>query len=493
MIKKTTLISLTIIIAAFATSRECFGEAAANFEQAKQNVIVLLDEGKFEAAMTAADKLISDFPDNQNMPQSLFSIGQNLCWRRKYSQSKDVFEQLIQKYPGSSYSRQARLWLAKSNICLFIVKPYRLGPEQTKNEQILADFEAMIRDFNNEPGLDEAMYWVGKELEWTKGKADDRTGWFSTSKTIFNRITQKFGGNEYGQKVIWDNKRLDYRMKIFNLIKEGDQSKIDAAIEQFVSDFSGKCELAGELYWISFGYEEQDKFTEATKILKKITTDFPNTFEAGNAVIDMQGIEIWNRIKQGDINEINAIPAACFRCVAMNCFIEGTKLQKKKEKGKASWYLIQSEILWKRIIEGSPGNPEEAYYHCAQTSRQLGKSEDAIAYYQKIVNDYPDFENADAAQCAVGWCYEAMRNAGKISKEEANPLIERAYKNVVDKYPYSYTCDIAAYRLGEICVEKGDKANAVIYYNKFIQMARPGDSRTAKVQAIISNLEGTNK
>ncbi len=492
MIKKTNLISLIITVVALLSS-ECFGETAVNFEQAKQNVIILLDEGKFEAALSATNKLIVDFPENQNMPQSLFSIGQNFCWKRKYSQSKDIFEQLIQKYPSSSFSRQARLWLANYNFCLFIVKPYRLGPEQTKNEQILADFEAMISDFNNESGLDEAMYWVGKELEWTKGQADDRTGWFSTSKTIFSRITQKFGDNEYGQKVIWDNKRLDYRMKIFNLIKEGDQSKIDAATEQLSSEFSGRNELAGELYWISFGYEEQDKFSEASKILKKITTDFPNTGEAGNAAIDIQGIEIWNRIKQGDTHEINDIPAACFRCVAMNCFIEGTKLQNKKEKEKASWYLIQSEKLWKRIIEGSSGNHEEAYYHCAQISRQLEKWDDAITNYQKIINDYPDYENIDAAQCAVGWCYEAKSNAGKISKEEANSLIEKAYKNVVEKYPYSYTSDIAAYRLAEMCVEKGDKANALIYYRKFIQMARPGDFRIAKVQTKLAELEGTNK
>jgi hypothetical protein len=109
------------------------------------------------------------------------------------------------------------------------------------------------------------------------------------------------------------------------------------------------------------------------------------------------------------------------------------------------------------------------------------------------VNDYPSYERVCGAQAAVGWCLEGLKNSGEAPKEAVNPLIEEAYKAVLDNYPDCYIVDYAAYRLGELSVEKGDKTAAIAYYQKFLELAKPGNLLIETVKQKIAELEGTNK
>jgi len=51
----------------------------------------------------------------------------------------------------------------------------------------------------------------------------------------------------------------------------------------------------------------------------------------------------------------------------------------------------------------------------------------------------------------------------------------------------------AAYRLGEMSYEKGDAANAILYYRKFLTLAKPDDRRIEAVKAKLAELEGTDQ
>jgi cytochrome c-type biogenesis protein CcmH/NrfG len=51
----------------------------------------------------------------------------------------------------------------------------------------------------------------------------------------------------------------------------------------------------------------------------------------------------------------------------------------------------------------------------------------------------------------------------------------------------------AAYRLGEISVEKGDKTSAITYYKKFLELANPQDTRIESVKSKLATLEEESK
>jgi len=92
----------------------------------------------------------------------------------------------------------------------------------------------------------------------------------------------------------------------------------------------------------------------------------------------------------------------------------------------------------------------------------------------------------------VGWCYEALKDSSDSNElaEAVNPLIEEAYKATLEDYPDCYIADYAAYQLAELNAETGDTAEAVIYYRKFLELARPDDRKIDAVKAKLTELEG---
>lgn len=113
----------------------------------------------------------------------------------------------------------------------------------------------MLSDFAGDSRLPDTLFWISKQYEWTKGASINRNGWMDTSTSVYKRLMQQFGSGQ----AQWDYKRLEHRMKIFNLMKGTDpcdsaqdrQNELNAAIEEMVSEFTGRPELAGELYWVA--------------------------------------------------------------------------------------------------------------------------------------------------------------------------------------------------------------------------------------------------
>jgi hypothetical protein len=76
-----------------------------------------------------------------------------------------------------------------------------------------------------------------------------------------------------------------------------------------------------------------------------------------------------------------------------------------------------------------------------------------------------------------------LRDEGGVPKEGVNPLIEQAYKAILANYPNCYAVNEVSYRLAGLMLEKGDKANAIMYYQKFLDSAKPPQYGSAQCSA----------
>jgi tetratricopeptide (TPR) repeat protein len=276
-----------------------------------------------------------------------------------------------------------------------------------------------------------------------------------------------------------------------------------------VVDLGGASETAGELYWIACGFEEKDNGQGAMRMYERIVRDFPESKEADTAVLDIQRRIITDMIIAGDINgsevlmdafidDFNTHPYAgsCLGRVAFGYYKKGKEYRGQRENNKAKEYFVRAEGVYQKILMSEIEKEKNAgflYFYAAATYQELNQWENAITNYQKVVDDYPDFEYACGAQAGVGWCYELMVKAGKITKEQAEPLIEQAYTNVLARYPDSYIADYAAEQLALMSEERGDKSSAAQYYRIFLEKAHPEDKRIEKVTAKLSELEGTDR
>jgi len=93
--------------------------------------------------------------------------------------------------------------------------------------------------------------------------------------------------------------------------------------------------------------------------------------------------------------------------------------------------------VWERIITDLPPSPitPKAYNFMAVCYVRLGKYEAAIKYYQQVLDIWPDYQHACYTQFQIGRCYERLKNAGALTKSEADLLIRTAYEAVVKNHP----------------------------------------------------------
>lgn len=177
-----------------------------------------------------------------------------------------------------------------------------------------------------------------------------------------------------------------------------------------------------------------------------------------------------------------------------------TKARLEEKDGldeKAKEYYQKAITVWERIITDLPastGTSPEAYYCSAVVySQELGDYLKGIDYYQKVVDNWPDYTFAWRAQFFVGMYYEKLRNSGNVPESEVIPKIEQAYQSVIEKYPDSKSVPYAALKLGYLNLKRGQRAEAVMYYELFLATADPGDSRIKNVKARLEKLKGEDQ
>jgi tetratricopeptide (TPR) repeat protein len=462
--------------------------AKARVGLARMNVLTLIEEKKYSLAQQQVESMAADFNSEPELPVALFHIGKEFTWQHRYSEAKGTFAHIVDNPLARSFSGEIRLWSARANICSLIGK--------SSDSEVVAAIDKMLIDFNGDSGLPEALFWVSKEYEWKKGTSIGRVGWYDTPNSVYQKIMQEFGDSPYGQQAEWDQKRLAHRMKIFKLMKEPNEAATDAAIEAMATDLKGRPELASELYWVAFGYEEYpDKTSQSEKIYERIVNDCQGTDEADRAVLDLHRRVMCDMFDSGDTDSSAAIldkfvsdfkqhPYAgdCLGRAEIGFYTKAAELRDKKDKENSIKYAQKAADVWEGILKNNLNIATDGaylYFYAGANYLELQRWDAAIQNFQKVLDNWTDFTYACVSQAAIVGCYEALRDSGSAPKEVINPLIEDGYKAILANYPDCYANKEATYKLGGLMLEKGDKASAIKYYQEFLELA---DTKTASAK-----------
>ncbi len=463
---------------------------------ARVNVLTLIEQKKYQLAQEQVESMAADFNSESELAVALFHIGKEFTWQHRYSEAKDTFALLIDKPLSDSFSREVRLWSARVNVCSLIGPSTSSG--QVKDTEVVTAIDKLMTDFAGDAGLAEAVYWISKEYEWKKGTTINRIGWYDTPNSVYQKIMQEFGDSPYGQEAQWDQKRLAHRMKIFKLISEPNQAPIDAAIEAMATDLKGRPELAGELYWVACGYEEHaDKLQQAKEIYERVVQDCPGTDEADRAALDVRRRILCDVLDSGDVNSAymlldtfiadfkqNIYAGDCLGRVVMGCYKRAVELRGQKQTVKEMLYHEVAANIWERMQKENLQIVNDAvylYFYVAINYHEMDRWADAINNYQKVLDDWPDFEFACDIKAAIAACYELLRDKEGVPKEEINPLIEQAYKAVLADAAGCFMTKDTAYKLAGMLLDKGDKTCAIKYYQNFLELSDPNVDPTRKI------------
>ena len=251
-------------------------------------ILSLINQKGYSIAKRRINSLITDFNGNPDLPEIVFHIGQEFCWKRRYSEAKDVFDRM-NDLPNNAFTQKARLWSATANTCVLI--------RQGKDEEATTSISKLIKDFEMEAGLPEAVYRIGQEFEWSKGEVAAGAANYNASANIHRQLLQQFSKTPYGKQSYWDYKRLGHRINILTLIEKDNFTGADAAIDEMAADLAGRPELASEIFWLAMWSNEHQKYDRAKKLYERIVTDFPDSAEVGQAT---WGIRELQKEKEND-------------------------------------------------------------------------------------------------------------------------------------------------------------------------------------------------
>jgi len=423
------------------------------FQAQKGLTMVYIAWDKLTQAESGYEKLLADFSENEQITQAAYEIAETYRHNDKFDKSLQVYQDVLDKWPGAEQAIWAQRSIAISNIAL------------DKTEAAQAAVDKLLADYFENANITEAVFNIADTYYWFKH--------YQKANEHYQYVLDTWPAAEH---AMWAQMGL-----AISNIADGNDSAAHAATERLITDFNDEPKLPEALFYIAGRYEWSKKFEQAKSIYQQISQQFPDSPQAGEVPFALARINVLSLIEAGDnkgalmaiddlIIDFNDRPDLYWvlsRTIAERYYYERAfQLQEQGLTDQATDCFQIAATIWEKVIKNKLAHPAEiphAYYRAGDCYRKLGKYKKSVDYFQKLINDYPDYDYTGHAQFLIGECYEKLRNFGALPESEANPLIEQAYKLVVERYPDCKAAKYASLELGRLNFESERWADAVHY------------------------------
>jgi len=423
-------------------------------------------------------------------PATLYRTVKRYDGLKKYEEAQDLCQLILKQYADSPSAKNAQIYLSRRDIISLI--------ESKKYADAETELDSLIADFNDQPELAEALYLIAQAYSPPRK--------FKEAESVYKQLMELFPDSPYGQKAQFNWPKL----RIFSLLKSEKYAKAEPVIEKFITDFVDDPRMPGVLYWFAKEIEAAKNYQRAKDMYNEVILLYPDNSYGLKAELKASQMDILSLIRLGndsaaqtaldyliaDFNDHPDLPEVVFR-IGEEYYYRAFEDPDKCVKVISEEYFKKPKDIWERIVAQWPGSEsiglKHAYYFSAVCYGRLGEYENALAYYQKVVDSWPDYEFAWSAQYLIGSCYERLRESAVIPESEANVRMEEAYKAVVEKYPKSPLAANACLKLGRINLKRQQKLEAAMYFELFLARARPADPRIKSIKATLENLKGEEK
>jgi TolA-binding protein len=404
--------------------------AKSKFWFARVNVLSLIKSQDYDGAKSALDEFISNFAGDSDYAESLYWIAEQYKWLKQYKEANAVYQQIIQRFPGSKWALKAAFGASKAEVLSLI--------KSQDYDRAKSAVDKLSSDFAGNPDLPETLYWIAWEYNWSK-RFKDATG-------IYQQIIEKYPNNALAEKA----KLGAARTEVFSLIDSQNYKGAESAVDKLSSDFAGNPDLPETLYWIADSYRWSNNFAQAKNICQQVIQKDVSGVWAGNAKFAMAHSDALALLMSGDYDRaeesLNKLASdfAGNPDLARVTIIAGEQFYKaglvKDSRGledEAKSLFERAVKIWDRAINTYPNSIliPEACCWAGDCYQKLGRYEESIRHFQIIVNSYPQYEYAWHAQFVIGTAYQRMKEAGTISESEADSKTKTAYQQLISKWP----------------------------------------------------------
>jgi TolA-binding protein len=426
MFKKTILVFCLTTLPAISYA---FVDVTVSLEQSKATIKDYITSGKDAEVAGAYQKLVTDFAGNPLISTAAYEIAEAYRDNSKFSQSLEVYKDVVNKWPNSGQAVWAQRGIVVSNIALD-----RITDAQAETEKLL-------QQYAGDPNLAAAVADVGGAYHWFKK--------YAQADAINELVLKNWPDSE---SALWAKMNL-----VTSKIATGKYSDAETIKDSLIAKFATNPKLPEALYYIAGSYEYSKKYEKAKSIYSQIASQFPASSQAGGVPFTLAKIDVLAGIESEKADALSAIdglvadfssrpdlPWVLSGPIAERLYDKGLGME-ADSAGQRHPYLQKAADIWEMVAKQSPSltNTADGYSWAGHCYRELGQYAKAIECYQKVVDNFPEHRLASNDLFLIGRCNEDMKKSGLIPESEANLKIKAAYKLLLEKYPNCKAAGIA--------------------------------------------------
>lgn len=300
--------------------------------------------GNDAAADAAFDDLLSIFADEPTLQEQVHYVARKYEELERYDKALEIYQYNVECYPKDEYTIRSQVRIVRYYI--------RYGNDQVADEA----FAKLVTLFSDEPTLPKEVYKIANIF--------NEAGNGQKARQIYQYVIDKWSDNRFAMLSQAGIALID--------VSVGDDAPSQAAIDDFIADFSDHPDLPAVLWAAAELYYNRAFFYEIQGLDAQAIENFTMVTEVGRRI-----------------------------------------LQEWPDSGIAA----------------------EVYHVLGNCCQHLGQYAKAIEYYQKVVDNWSDYKYAWIAQLRIAKIYKLLLITGVISDSEADATIIAAYRNIVESFP----------------------------------------------------------
>jgi tetratricopeptide (TPR) repeat protein len=428
------------ILGKYSQARSLYKRVVENWPDDKEAVhsymgLILANIGMEDdkAAGEAVGAFLNGFSLRKDITKwIIWMASESRCEMKKYDQARKLYQIILDQWPDNKRA----MWAQRGIVCIDI------GCENYKAAE--ASITKLFTDISNHEELSE-------DIEQLIGNF---------------RFTEKLNQAHelYFAHRTWSDEYASHISQVENFLVElcfqlGDKNTVQAAIAYLLTvDFMKF--IDGHILRMARKCDRLNQHDGACQLYQKVINTWPRNKYALSSLLDLAILH--SRLGDNASSEESIVKLVSdysnYPGFPKLVFVTAIGYYKEFQKQKAAGYEEQAkvcleraqkalEIVVDRLPKFRPSN--EATLYLADCHRLLGHSEQALAYYQKVVDEYPNFEYVWNAHFQIGDMNYKLKLKNIIPSQIANPIIIREFETILEKYPDSPVARAASQWLQE--------------------------------------------
>ena len=232
----------------------------------------------------------------------------------------------------------------------------------------------------------------------------------------------------------------------FAHIHAGRYDEAAVAVERLKTDYPSHEGLPQAFIWLGNDYMRMQQFESAYDCYQYVVERWPESELVVEAKVNLGGVRIRQGEEQGaraafdeviteyqdgpEFAQVMRLTATVYWEAALADRRDGLDEQSRMHFEQA---LFESQGILD--LQDSPDYTPWAHYLAGMCYRLLGEDDQVVACYEKLIEDWPDFERAWDAQYQIGRIYADLGKEGKIPRDTGEAKAKAAFEAVVRDYP----------------------------------------------------------